>query len=66
MIKSIVYLLLVFVVPALLILLLWGEYLMYLWLFTTIGLPHPSGLAWFALVVTAGASVSVLMIVNDY
>ena len=66
MIKSIVYLLLVFVVPALLILLLWGVYLMYLWLFTTIGLPHPSDLAWIALVVTASMSVPTLMIVNDY
>ena len=65
MIKSIVYLLLVFVAPALLILLLWGVYLMYLSLFATIGLPHPSDLVWIALVVTAGISIPVLMIIND-
>ena len=65
MIKSIVYLLLVFIVPALLILLLWGVHLMYLWLFTTIGMPHPSDLAWIALVVTAGMAIPALMIIND-
>lgn len=65
MIKNIVYLLLVFVGPALLVVLLWGVYLMYQWLFTTIGIPHQSELAWIALVVTAGMAIPVLMIVND-
>lgn len=65
MIKNIIYLLLVFVGPALLIILLWSVYLMYQWLFATIGIPHQSELAWIALVVTAGMAVPVLMIVND-
>ena len=65
MIKNIICLLLVFIVPTLLILLLWGAYLMYQWLFTIIGIPHQPELAWMALVVTAGAAIPVLMIVND-
>ena len=65
MIKSVVYLLLVFVAPALLVLLLWGVYIMYQWLFTMIGIPHQSELAWIALVVTAGMAIPVLMIIND-
>lgn len=65
MIKSIVYLLLVSTVPTILIILSWGACLMYQWLFTIIGIPHQSELAWMVLVVAAGIAISVLMIVND-
>lgn len=66
MIKSVMYLLLVFVAPALLVLLLWGVYLMYQWLFTVVGIPHASDAAWITLVVTAAAAVPTVMFVNDY
>lgn len=66
MIKSIVCLLLVFVGPALLIILLFGMYLMYQWLFTVVGIPHASDAAWIALVVTAAVIVPTVMFVNDY
>ena len=39
---------------------------MYQWLFTVVGIPHPSDAAWIALVVTAGAAVPTVMFVNDY